>query len=96
MPSSASRRTRARMSRMPGRVEPGGRLVEQQQVRLAEQRRGDAEPLAHAVRVAADAVLGAIGQLDRLEHRVDVAARRAPAGRSAASSSRFFRPVRYG
>ena len=44
------------MSRMPGRVEAGRRLVEQQQPRVAQQRRGDAEPLAHAVRVAADLV----------------------------------------
>ena len=39
-----------------GGVEPGGRLVEQQQLRIAQQRRGDPEPLAHPVRVAADPV----------------------------------------
>ena len=39
------------------RVQARGRLVEQQQPRGADQRGGDAEPLAHAVRVAADAVL---------------------------------------
>ena len=60
---------------MPGRVEPGGGLVEQQQLRLAQQRRGDAEPLPHAVRVPADAILGAVAQLDHLEHLLDARAR---------------------
>ena len=55
----------------PGRVEPGRRLVEQQELRVAQQRRRDAEPLAHPVRVAADAVLAAIAQLDHVEHLVD-------------------------
>ena len=55
----------------PARVEAGGGLVEQQQPRLAQQRRGDPEPLAHPVRVAADPVLGAVGQLDGLERLVD-------------------------
>ena len=41
----------------------------------AQQRRGDPEPLAHAVRVAADAVLRAVAQLDELEHLVDPGAR---------------------
>ena len=58
-----------------GRVEAGRRLVEQQQPRLAQQRRRDPEPLAHPVRVAADAVLRAVAQLDDLEHLVDARAR---------------------
>ena len=37
----------------PGRVEPGGGLVEQEQLRPAQQRGGDAEPLLHAVGVVA-------------------------------------------
>ena len=40
-------------------IEPGRRLVEQQQLRLAQQRGGDPETLAHAVRVPADLVIGA-------------------------------------
>ena len=36
-----------------GRVEPVGRLVEDQHLGVAEQRGGDAEPLAHAERVVA-------------------------------------------
>ena len=73
------------------RVEAGGRLVEQQQPRRAQQRPGDAEALAHAVRVAADAVAGAVGQVDRVERAVD-ARRRRRRRRSAATSSRFLRP----
>ncbi len=57
------------------RVEPGGGLVEQQQPRAAQQRRGDAEPLAHAVRVAADAVAGPVGEIDDVERLVDPRAR---------------------
>ncbi len=41
-----------------GRIEPGGRLVEQQQLGVAQQCGGDPQALAHAVRVAADPVLG--------------------------------------
>ena len=77
-----------------GRIEPGRRLVEQQQLRVAQQRRGDPEPLAHPVRVAADPVLGTVAQLDDVEHLVDAAAR-APPSRSA-SRRRFLRPDRYG
>ncbi len=68
-----------------GRIQAGGGLVEDQQSRPAQQRRGDPEPLAHAVRVAADLVRGAGGQLDRLEHLVDaLAARRRRRARRAA------------
>ena len=55
----------------PGRVEAGRGLVEDQQARAAQQRGGDPEPLAHAVRVAADLVLGAGAELDDVEHLVD-------------------------
>ena len=76
----------------PGRVEPGRRLVEQQQARPAQKRGGDAEPLAHPVRVAADPVAGAVGELDDLEHLVDARFESPPS--SAAQSSRFARPLR--
>ena len=62
------------MSRMPGRVEAGGGLVEDQQPRPAQQRGGDAQALAHPVRVAADLVLGARRELDDVEHLVDARA----------------------
>ena len=54
-----------------GRIQAGRGLVEQQQPRIAQQRRGDAETLAHAVRVAADAVALAVGQLDDVQRLVD-------------------------
>ncbi len=57
------------------RVEAGRGLVEQQQLRVAQKRSGDAEPLPHPVRVAADAVLAAIAQLDDVEHLLDARAR---------------------
>ena len=74
IPSDASRFTSSRMSRIPAGSRPGRRLVEQQQLRVAQERRRDAEPLPHAVRVAADAVL-----------RRDRAARRRRAPRRCAS-----------
>ena len=55
------------------RVQAGGRLVEQQQPRLAKQRRRNPQPLAHAVRVAADPVLGPAGELHRLQRGIDPA-----------------------
>ena len=58
-----------------GRVETRRRLVEEEQPRLAQERGRDPEPLAHPVRVAADAMLRAVGQLDQLEYRVDARAR---------------------
>ena len=57
------------------RVEPGGGLVEQQQPRAADQRPGDAEALAHAVRVAADAILRPVGEVHGVEGLVDLRAR---------------------
>ena len=74
MPSSARRRTRCPHVAHAGRVESGRRLVEQEHPRVAEERRGDAEPLAHPVRVAADLVLRAVAKLDDVEHLVDPAA----------------------
>ena len=53
----AARRERAQEVAQPAhalRVEPVGRLVEDEQLRLAEQRRREAEPLPHAERVALD------------------------------------------
>ena len=57
------------------RVKPGGGFVEQQQLGLAQQRRGDPKALAHAVRVAADAIPGAVGELDGVQGGVDPPAR---------------------
>ena len=53
------------------RVETVGRLVEDQQLRAAEQRGGDAEALLHAERVAPERVVGAVLQPRLLERGVD-------------------------
>src|SRR5690606_38811314 len=57
------------------RVEPVGRLVEDEQFARAEQRGGDGEPLAHAERVVAVALARGGGQSDPVERLGD-----APAG----------------
>ncbi len=52
----------------PGRVQPVGRLIEDQDLRVAEQGGGDAEPLTHPERVVADATVGlALGEADEVE-----------------------------
>ena len=53
------------------RVEAGGRLVEEEHPGLAEERLGQAEPLAHALRVGADAPVGRVGEPDPFEQRRD-------------------------
>jgi hypothetical protein len=56
----------------PRRVETVGRLVENQDLRVTEQRIGDAETLTHAQRVVANATLGLRRrQADEIEHLVD-------------------------
>ena len=50
-----------------GRVEPGGRLVEEQDVGLVHQRRGEVEPPLHAAGVALDHAVGGVLELDQLE-----------------------------
>ena len=48
-------------------IERGGRLVEHDQARCAQQRDGQPEPLLHALRERPDHVLGSIGEADVLE-----------------------------
>ena len=60
------------------RVEPGRRLVEQQQVGVVDQRAGDREPPLHAARERLDLVAGALGQLDEVEQLVDPRLQLAP------------------
>ena len=75
------RPSRARsFSRLPDpvdafRVEPVDRLVEHHRLRIAEQRRCDAEPLAHAERELAGALLRNLVQADEIDQLVDAAAR---------------------
>ena len=54
------------------RVQPVGRLVEDQQLRLAEQGAGDPKPLLHAERVLPEAVPAAVGKPDELEQLGDL------------------------
>ena len=55
-----------------GRVEAVGRLVEDEDLGVAEERVGDAEALAHAEGVVADpAVRLLLGEADELDHLVD-------------------------
>ena len=56
-----------------GGIEAVDRLVEDQQLGVAEQAAGDAEALAHAERVAADLVVGPAAEADALERGVDAA-----------------------
>ena len=53
------------------RVERRRRLVEQDQLGIAEQCDGQAETLLHPLREAADRVVGAIGQTDMFEGIAD-------------------------
>ena len=62
------------MSRIPAGSSPVVGSSSSSSFGCAQERRRDAEPLAHPVRVAADAVLGAVAQLDELEHLVDARA----------------------
>ena len=52
------------------RVEPVGRLVEDQHPRVADQRGGDPEPLLHAQRVTLELALGRRLEPDQLQHLV--------------------------
>ena len=52
------------------RVEAGGRLVEEEDRGLVNQRRGEVEAAAHAARVGADAPVGGLRQPDAVEQRV--------------------------
>ena len=56
-------------------VEPVGRLVEDHHRRVAEQRRGDPEPLPHAQREAADPLAGHVVEAHERDHLVDARAR---------------------
>ena len=56
-----------------GRVEPVAGLVEDQHLGVAQQRRRDGEPLAHAHRVALHPAVARLGQPDLLEHLVGAA-----------------------
>ena len=48
------------------RVEPGGRLVEEQDVGVVHERGGEVEASLHAARVRADAPIEGVGEVDQL------------------------------
>ena len=69
-------------SHMPepaARIEPGRRLVEEQQPRPPDQRAAEVEPAAHAARVGLDDAVGGVGEIELLEQLV---------GRGACASAR--------
>jgi hypothetical protein len=53
------------------RIESARRLVQQQHVGVAEERRGDAEPLLHARRIGSVAIGGSLGQSNLVEDGID-------------------------
>jgi hypothetical protein len=55
----------------PGRIEPVGRLIEDQELGVLEQRGRDAEALLHANRVGPRAIGRAISQPDLVQHGLD-------------------------
>ena len=79
----------------PRRVEAVGGFIEEQQPRVAEQGRGDAQSLLHAQRIALDLVARALLQTDEVEQLLDPTpwTLAAPV---AARARRFSRPDRYG
>ncbi len=70
-PSSGQLTHQSSTSTDAGRVDRGGRLVEDDDRRALDQDVGEAQPLAHAARVGLDLVVGGTGQTDTLEQLVD-------------------------
>ena len=52
-----------------GDVEAGVRLVEDQDIRIVQQRADDQHLLLHALRIGADRLLGGVGEAEQLEER---------------------------
>ena len=82
------------------RVDADRRLVEEDHRRVVEQAAGDVQPLAHAARVALDALVLAARQADQLEQLVDppplVAGRRRRRARRSSAGCRARRAARTG
>ena len=54
-----------------GRVEPVGRLVQDQQLRVGEESARDAQALTHPERVGGDAIVRPLGEADAFERPLD-------------------------
>ena len=50
------------------RIEPGGGLIQQQELRPADQARAEVEAAPHATRVGADEAVAGVGQIQSFEH----------------------------
>ena len=74
------------------RVEARGRLVEEEHLRVAQQRPRESDPLAKALRQGAARVVRPVGEVDRLEGAPDAVARVGTSYRSA-KHSRFSRTL---
>ena len=69
----------------PGaRIEPGGRLVEQQHLGVVDERVGEAQPLLHAAREALDVGVALVAEVDEVEQVADHLA--PPGGRDAVAA----------
>ena len=58
------------------RVEPGGRLIEEDELRFVEQRLGQPHPLKHALAVAAQRAIGRVEQVDACQQPIDAGVQR--------------------
>ncbi len=67
VPSPLSAATSSQIVLAADRVEAGGRLVEEEHLRLVDERRRKVETPAHAARVGADAAVGGTGEADALD-----------------------------
>ena len=93
MPNVPSRATSASISSRPERVEAGGRLVEQHQLGVADERLGQLRALAHAGGEPADRAEPGLVETDQVEHvRRPLAGGAGRAARSARRTSRRRRP----
>ena len=95
--SRASRPTSSQSALAALRVEPGGRLVQEQDPRTVDEREREVEPPLHPARVAADLAVRGPVEPDALEQLVGARARSARGTPwSAGWSFRCSRPVRSG
>ena len=76
MPRRRSSSSSSRTTAAPGRVERARRLVEEQELRLADHRLRDPEPLLHPLRHRGDSRAARVGKADELEQLAALARRR--------------------